>query len=262
MTPVRADELPWQDDYNRALAEAKAAHKTVLLDFSASWCGPCRLMETTTFTDRNVQSALAALTLVKIDIDRDPTLSAQYKVQAIPTCIILNQFGELVDRRTGYADAEVFSMWIKAGETSAVAQAKEPKSQEVARVVKELGQTMELPDPAARRQAMLNLLTIYCAPAVHHDSAADPQDDGTPASPPPAGDGGGERLVEAELADLVKRHPGWVAPYLNEPRLAVRILLATLFAANAGADFHFDPWAPSEERARLAETWTRHWEDR
>jgi thiol-disulfide isomerase/thioredoxin len=232
---LHAGELPWQDDYDQALADAKAAHELVLLDFSATWCGPCRMMANTTFADESVQKMLAAFALVRVDIDRQAALASQYKVDAIPTFILLNSFGEIVDRRTGYANAGQFSQWMQASAKLPIATAKEPKSAKMERGVKQLGESITQDDPEARDKAVMDLLAIYCAQ-----------------------DASSAKLVESELRDFVQQHPDLAVPYLNEPRLAVRILFATLFAAaNPRIDFPFDPWAPAAERAAQAAAWAR-----
>ena len=259
-----ADELPWQFDYDKAGEEAKTSHAPVLLDFSATWCGPCQMMEKTTFVDRGVQAALAGYVLVRIDIDRDAALAARYGVRAVPTCILLNPFGDLVDRRTGYADAAAFSRWLQAAANLPAAKAKEPRSAAVARGIRELGQSLDVPDAVARDRALAELLAIYCA----RGSRGDEKAAGQPASPDPLtaavvnDDGSGAKLVEGELGDFVQRHPALAAARLNDARLAVRILFSTLFAAKAGADFQFDPWAPAAARATLAEAWAKRLENR
>jgi thiol-disulfide isomerase/thioredoxin len=84
--------------------------ETVLLDFSAPWCGPCRNMESTV-------SALSAAgyPVRKIDIDRQSDLANRYHVTNIP-CFVLVADGREVDRITGATSrGQLEAMFAKAG---------------------------------------------------------------------------------------------------------------------------------------------------
>ena len=74
-----------------------AVNNTVLLDFQADWCGPCKAMETTV-----AQLAAAGYPVQKINIDQQRELAKQFHVQAIP-CFVLVSNGQEVDRITGPA---------------------------------------------------------------------------------------------------------------------------------------------------------------
>lgn len=70
----------------------------VLVDFGATWCGPCRQMEPVL-----AQLSLdyeGRLKVVKIDVDESPSLAAQYDVSGIPALVVFVD-GEEVDRTVG-----------------------------------------------------------------------------------------------------------------------------------------------------------------
>jgi thioredoxin 1 len=70
----------------------------VLVDFGATWCGPCRQMEPVL-----AQLSLdyeGRLKVVKIDVDESPSLASQYDVSGIPALVVFVD-GEVVDRTVG-----------------------------------------------------------------------------------------------------------------------------------------------------------------
>ncbi|NCJ06601.1 thioredoxin [Synechococcales cyanobacterium C] len=80
-----------------------AAEHPVLVDFYASWCGPCRMIVPIL---NQVQALLKGkLQVVKIDTDAYPQLASQYDIHALPTLVLFKQ-GEPVNRIEGVLPAE------------------------------------------------------------------------------------------------------------------------------------------------------------
>ncbi|HQW85273.1 MAG TPA: thioredoxin domain-containing protein [Ferruginibacter sp.] len=84
------------DDFNKSIS----THNTVLVDFGAAWCPPCKLMEPVlkSLTDNNK----GKFTLVKVDGGRDEDILKEYKVTALPVFIIFKD-GKQVWRKDGIA---------------------------------------------------------------------------------------------------------------------------------------------------------------
>jgi len=73
-------------------------HSLVLVDFTASWCGPCQVLAPIL---KDVKSHYAdALSIVKIDVDKNNALATNYKVQGVPTLILFKD-GVQVWRQSG-----------------------------------------------------------------------------------------------------------------------------------------------------------------
>lgn len=74
----------------------------VLVDFYASWCGPCQMMAPI-LEQVNVQLK-PKLRVVKIDTDKYPQLASQYQIHALPTLVLFKE-GKPVDRIEGVVQA-------------------------------------------------------------------------------------------------------------------------------------------------------------
>ena len=74
----------------------------VLVDFSAEWCGPCRMMKP--ILQQLHQRMGEKIRIIKIDIDKSPAAAQTYNVQSVPTLIIF-QNGKMLWRQSGVVQA-------------------------------------------------------------------------------------------------------------------------------------------------------------
>ena len=77
--------------------EIKADSKTVLLDFYADWCGPCRMVAPIV---HEIADERDDIVVGKINVDEQPELAMQFGVMSIPTLVVLKN-GEVVNQAMG-----------------------------------------------------------------------------------------------------------------------------------------------------------------
>jgi len=75
--------------------------KPVLVDFFATWCGPCKAMSP--IVESIGKEMQGQVRVLKIDVDKNQAVAARYQIQAVPTFMIFKK-GEVVWKRAGGAD--------------------------------------------------------------------------------------------------------------------------------------------------------------
>ncbi len=83
-------------------SEIIKSEKPVLIDFSAEWCQPCRMMPPIL---KDVKKQLGdRIRILKIDVDKNPAISQKYQIQSVPTMMIFKN-SKVVFRQSGVMQA-------------------------------------------------------------------------------------------------------------------------------------------------------------
>ncbi len=86
------------------------ADKPVLLDCWAPWCGPCRMIAP--ILDQLSSESPGRYVIAKLNTDENPRISAQFRIDAIPTMLLFNN-GQLVDRIVGMQSKQALQMRLE-----------------------------------------------------------------------------------------------------------------------------------------------------
>ena len=79
--------------------EVLESNQPVLVDFTAVWCGPCKMLDPV--VRQLAQEWEGKVKVYKLDVDENPAVAMNYQVMGIPTLVLFKD-GEQVERVTGY----------------------------------------------------------------------------------------------------------------------------------------------------------------
>ena len=112
LAPAETPRVFHDEGYTSARAASDESGKMLVVDFTASWCGPCKRMDADTWTNSRVEEWLKANTVsVQVDVDEQPKIAEKYSVSAMPTIVVVKD-GETFDRKVGYQGPDQLLAWL------------------------------------------------------------------------------------------------------------------------------------------------------
>ncbi|XP_039023997.1 thioredoxin H-type-like [Hibiscus syriacus] len=89
--------IPSVEVWNQHFESSKTSNRLVVVDFTASWCGPCRFIAPIL---AELAKKLPHVTFLKVDVDELTTVAEEWKIEAMPSFIFLKE-GQEIDRVVG-----------------------------------------------------------------------------------------------------------------------------------------------------------------
>lgn len=96
-------------EFDKMIADSKPA----LVDFFATWCGPCQVMEPILEDLADKFPSIDKVVIAKVDIDKLPEIPAKYNIMSVPTLVVFKD-GEIMEKMVGLRTEEELSSKLDA----------------------------------------------------------------------------------------------------------------------------------------------------
>jgi thiol-disulfide isomerase/thioredoxin len=99
----QTEGIVWEKDFKKAKQMARETGRPLLLDFTADWCKPCKMMDKEFWVRDDVIQAAKPCIAVKINFDTQNNIAAGYGVKSIPYVLFADPLGNMITFRLGFS---------------------------------------------------------------------------------------------------------------------------------------------------------------
>ena len=106
------DQLRWLAGMDNGTRAAAAEKKLMVVDVGAEWCGYCKKLAAESFPDPAVQALGGKFVWVRVDADADPATAKRYRVNGLPTILVLDAAGGEISRLEGFVEGPKLAAFL------------------------------------------------------------------------------------------------------------------------------------------------------
>lgn len=106
-------QINWVNNMKEAQALSLNENKLILLDFWASWCGPCRNMDNKLWSAPEMATVAHKFIPFKVDVDIHQDLALKYGIKGIPTVLLITANGDVVWEKSDFTMAKIYLDFFK-----------------------------------------------------------------------------------------------------------------------------------------------------
>jgi thiol-disulfide isomerase/thioredoxin len=112
VSSAELNSAKWIYNLEEAKKVAAQTNRKIFVDFMADWCGPCKKLDAEVFVTNKFKKYSSKLVFLKIDVDRQRPVSEAYKIEAMPTQMVLSKDGAVLSSTVGYGNPSAFYQWL------------------------------------------------------------------------------------------------------------------------------------------------------